>query len=208
MSGRLTAGSRTAGCACSWSTTTTSSTGASACCSASSRGSSGASRRAPAPRRSSWPRRYKPHVALVDLFLAGESGADVCDVDPRGLAVDARAADLRRRADVAGGGARRRRLGVRLQGLGGARGRRGGADGRARDDDVPAEGRAAGAAADRARARGARPDRGRLDQPRDRRAAVPVSAHGQGAHERAVPQAQARNRAEAVQRAQRIGLLG
>jgi two-component system response regulator DesR len=24
-------------------------------------------------------RRYEPHVALVDLFLAGESGADVCD---------------------------------------------------------------------------------------------------------------------------------
>jgi DNA-binding NarL/FixJ family response regulator len=24
-------------------------------------------------------RRYRPHVALVDLFLAGESGADVCD---------------------------------------------------------------------------------------------------------------------------------
>ena len=28
-----------------------------------------------------------------------------------------------------------------------------------------------------------------LDQPRDRRAAVPLPAHGQGAHERAVPQA-------------------
>ena len=24
-------------------------------------------------------RRYEPHVALVDLFLAGESGADVCE---------------------------------------------------------------------------------------------------------------------------------
>ena len=59
-----------------------------------------------------------------------------------------------------------------------------GADGRAGDDDVRAQGRPAGAAADRARARGAGPDRRRVDQPRDRRAAVPLPAHGQGAHER------------------------
>ena len=43
-------------------------------------------------------RAHKPHVALVDLFLADESGAELCRGDPRGLAGDARAADLGRRA--------------------------------------------------------------------------------------------------------------
>ena len=69
-------------------------------------------------------RALKPHVALVDLFLADESGAELCAVDPRGIAGDARAADLGRRADVAGRRARRRGVGVRLQGLGRERGRR------------------------------------------------------------------------------------
>ena len=44
-------------------------------------------------------------------------------LDPPGLAVDARAADLRRGADVAGRGPGGRGVGLRLQGLGGARGR-------------------------------------------------------------------------------------
>ena len=44
--------------------------------------------------------------------------------DPRGLAGDARAADLGRRPDVAGSGALRWSLGVRVQGLGGEPGRR------------------------------------------------------------------------------------
>ena len=56
-------------------------------------------------------------MALVDLFLAGESGADAVRFDPHGLAVDAGAADLGRRPDVAGGRAGRRRVRVRLQGL-------------------------------------------------------------------------------------------
>ena len=60
-------------------------------------------------------------------------------LDPQGVAVDPRAAHLRRRADVAGGRAGGRRLGVRLQGLGRPRGRPGGADGRAGDDDVRAD---------------------------------------------------------------------
>ena len=46
-------------------------------------------------------------------------------VDPRGFAVDPGAADLRRRADVAGGRPRSGRVGLRLKGLGGARGRLG-----------------------------------------------------------------------------------
>ena len=59
--------------------TTTSCTGVSGCCSAASRGSSGVWPRGRAPRRCELARRYEPHVALVDLFLAGESGADVCE---------------------------------------------------------------------------------------------------------------------------------
>ena len=70
---------RSGGCGCSWSTITTSCTGASGSCSASSRGWSAAWRRGPAPRRSSCCATFTPDVALVDLFLVGESGADVCD---------------------------------------------------------------------------------------------------------------------------------
>ena len=108
--------------------------GLSACCSASSRGSSASSRPAPAPRRWRCARPHKPHVALVDLFLADESGAELSTVDPRGLARHARAADLGRRADVAGRGPGRRRLRVRVQGLGRRAGRGGRAPRRARDD--------------------------------------------------------------------------
>ena len=77
-------------------------------------------------------RRYEPHVALVDLFVGEESGAEICERLRLPGAEHARAADLRRRAHLAERGARRRRGGVRLQGLAGGRHRRRGADGRAR----------------------------------------------------------------------------
>ena len=81
-------------------------------------------------------RTFKPHVALVDLFLAGESGADVCEsireASPatRVLLISGAGRMSPAAARAAG------RVGVRLQGLGGQRGRGGGAHGRARDDDV------------------------------------------------------------------------
>ena len=130
-------------------------------------------------------------------------------LDPQDVAVDAGAAHLRGGTDVAGGGASRRarrgsspRTGrparspraVRMVGL--------------RDDRVRAERRAAGAAADRARARGARPDRA----PGRPTARSPSSSTCRRTRSRSTPaplyrKLRARNRAEAVQRAQRIGLL-
>ena len=85
-------------------------------------------------------RTFDPHVALVDLFLAGESGADVCESIRDRFAIDAGTAHLRRRSDVPGRRPGRGRVGVRLQGLGSGRRRDGRADGRPGDDDVPAEG--------------------------------------------------------------------
>ena len=52
-------------------------------------------------------RRYEPHVALVDLFLGEESGAELCEAIRRESPAHARAADLRRRLDLAPGGAAR-----------------------------------------------------------------------------------------------------
>ena len=84
--------------------------------------------------RSRRPPGCKPHVALVDLFLAGESGAEVAEELRRAhpelkVLLISGAGRISPR-----GGPRRRRLGLRLQGLG--RGRRGpgGADGRARQE--------------------------------------------------------------------------
>ena len=57
--------------------------------------------RATPRRRSRWPRRYDPHVALVDLFVGQESGAEICEQLRARLAAAERAADLRRRADLA-----------------------------------------------------------------------------------------------------------
>ena len=62
-------------------------------------------------------RRYEPHVALVDLFLGEESGAELCEAIRRESPDHARAADLRRRLDLAPGGQGGRGVGLRLQGL-------------------------------------------------------------------------------------------
>ena len=67
------------GCACSWSTTTTSCTGASGCCSASSRGCERCLAARTGAEALELTQTFEPDVALVDLFLAGESGADVCE---------------------------------------------------------------------------------------------------------------------------------
>ena len=150
--------------------------------------------------------RYQPHVALVDLFVGQESGAEICErlrseSPTTNVLLISGAGRINPNAARAAGG------GLHLQGLAGGRHRGRGPDGRARHDRVPPAGGADRARADRARARGARPDRLGRDQPRDRRAAVPLAAHGQGAHVVAVPEAPVRNRAEAVQKAQRLGLI-
>ena len=100
-------------------------------------------------------RRYEPHVALVDLFLGEESGAELCEAIRRESPLTARAADLRRRLDLPPGGQGRGRVGIRLEGLVGPRRGDGRAHGRQGHDGVRATGRAARHAALRARARGA-----------------------------------------------------
>ena len=152
-------------------------------------------------------RSLRPHVALVDLFLAGESGAELCEAIRR-LAGDARAADLRRRADVAGGGPRGRGLGLRLQGLRRSRGCRRGQDGRVRNDHVRAQ-------ADQPAPLLTEREREVLDliaagsTNREIAERLFLSPHTVKEHTSAVyRKLHARNRADAVQRAQRIGLLG
>ena len=86
-------------------------------------------------------RRYAPHVALVDLFLGAESGAEVCE--------RLRAASpVTRVLLISGAGRispdrrpRRRRVGLRLQGLGRGRRRPRRADGRPRHDGLRAAAR-------------------------------------------------------------------
>ncbi len=80
--------------------------------------------------------RYRPHVALVDLFIGEESGAEVCETAARGRADDARAPVLGRGRDLPAGGARGRRVGLRLQGLAGPQDRGRGAAGRDGQDRV------------------------------------------------------------------------
>ena len=70
-------------CGCSSSTTTTSSTGAFACCSSASPGSSAAPPRPTAEEALELAERLQPDVALVDLFLGDESGAELTEELPR-----------------------------------------------------------------------------------------------------------------------------
>ena len=61
--------------------------------------------------------RYEPDVALVDLFLGEHSGAELCTSITTEHPSHARAADLRRRLDLAPGGPGGGRVGLRVQGL-------------------------------------------------------------------------------------------
>ena len=92
---------------------------------------------------------------------------------------DPRAADLRRRLDLPPGSQGRGGVGIRIEGLVGSRRGDGCAHGRQGHDGVRAARRAARHAALRARARGAVPD-GLGATNRDRRAPLPLAAHGHG----------------------------
>ena len=85
-----------------------------------------------ARRRSRWPARYEPHVALVDLFVGEESGAEICErlraISPQtNVLLISGAGRISPNAARAAGAA-----GLRLQGLAGRRHRRRRAHGRAR----------------------------------------------------------------------------
>ena len=68
--------------------------------------------------------RYRPHVALVDLFIGEESGAEVCE-QLREAEPLTRVLLFSGAGEISPhGGARGRRVGVRLQGLAGAQDRR------------------------------------------------------------------------------------
>ena len=153
-------------------------------------------------------RRYVPHVALVDLFVGQESGAEICErlreVSPQtNVLMISGAGRISPNAARAAGAA-----GLHLQGLAGGRHRRRGADGRPRHDGVQAARGARRPAAVRPRARGARGCRVGRDEPRDRRATLFLSPHTVKEHTSSLyRKLGVRNRAEAVQKAQRLGLI-
>ena len=62
-------------------------------------------------------RRYEPHVALVDLFLGEESGAELCEAIRRESPSTRVLLISGRRLDLAAGRQGRRRVGLRLEGL-------------------------------------------------------------------------------------------
>ena len=133
-------------------------------------------------------RRYEPHVALVDLFLGGESGPEICErlraeaPAPRVLLMSGAGGISPRAARAAGAAgfiskdwpAPEIAKLVRMVGDG---------------QEVFRDAATPGADADRPRGRDPRPDRRRRHQPRDRGGAVPLAAHRQGAHEHALSQA-------------------
>ena len=152
--------------------------------------------------------RYEPHVALVDLFVGQESGAEICErlrevvpppnvlmisgagrISPNAARAAGAAGFISKdwpAADIAGA--------VRMVGLG-------------MTVFQPARG-ARRPAADRARARGARRGRRRGATNREIAERLFLSPHTVKEHTSSLyRKLGARNRAEAVQKAQRIGLI-
>ena len=134
--------------------------------------------------------RLKPHVALVDLFLGERSGAELCEAI-RSASPKTRVLLISgRRLDLAAGGEGGGRLGLRLQGLERRRGRDGGADGRQGDDRLRPPGGGAGDAAEpSASARSSTLIASGATNREIAARALPLPAHGQGARQRALPQA-------------------
>ena len=175
--------------ACSSSTTTTSSTGAFACCSSASRGSSAAPRPATASEALELAERLRPTSRSSTSSSAAESGTELTEEIRRAPRHEG-PADLRRRHRSR---ARSRRRPARR----GSSPRTGARPTSSRPCAWSRWGwrssaRSRPQAPPRLTARErevlAR-DRRRGDQPRDRRAPLPLPAHDQGAHELDLPQA-------------------
>jgi len=150
---------------------------------------------------------YEPHVALVDLFIGSESGPEICE-------------QLRKRSPMthvllisgAGGispgsakaaGA----SGFIPEGLAGRRHRPCRPEGEGGADRLPSGGGRQRQSALLARAGGPRPRRRRRHQSRDRCRAAPLPHTVKEYTSALYRKLDVRNRAEAVQRAQRMGLL-
>ena len=152
--------------------------------------------------------RYRPHVALVDLFIGEESGAEVCE--------QLRAAEPMTRVLLFSGAGEISPSAARAAGASGfaykdwpaRRIAERGAAGRARAGRCSSATTAMGALglSDRERAV-LEADGVGLDQPGDRRRAASLQAHGQGAHQRGVPQAGRAQPNRGGAAGQRLGLM-
>ena len=144
----------------------------------------------------------------MDLFVGQESGAEICQQLLALSPAAERPADLRRRPHQPQRRQGRGRVGLHLQGLAGRRHRRRGAHGRPRHDRLQAARVARRAAAVRARARGARGGRVSGATNREIAGQLFLSPHTVKEHTSSLyRKLGVRNRAEAVQKAQRLGLI-
>ena len=162
-------------------------------------------RRGARARRAAKPARRARRPVPRQASRAPRSASELRAASPE----DQDAADLRRRQDLAGGRSRRRRLGLRLQGLGRAGRRQGGADGR-RSGWTCSSPRPTALRTDAlgARARGGEPDRLRARPTARSPSELYLSPHTVKEHTSALyRKLGVRNRAEAVRRAQRLGLI-
>ncbi len=135
--------------------------------------------------------RWTPHVAVIDLMLAGESGVDAI-ARLRAVAPGVRVLliSAARGGSLGGGGAHGWRRRLRRKGPPGRRHRARRAHGRVRALRLPAPGTVQQGECG-SRPASSRCSRGSGAAPRTQRSrrAAPLAAHGQGAHERALPQA-------------------
>ena len=154
--------------------------------------------------------RYRPHVALVDLFIGEESGAEVCErmraAEPATRVLLFSGAGEISPARRPGGG----RLGLRLQGLAGRGGSPAPCGSSAWAGPCSSATSRQGALGLSDRERAVLEHDGRRARPTPRSARRCTSSkHTVKEHSSAVyRKLGVRNRTEAVQRAQRLGLLG
>ena len=153
-------------------------------------------------------RRHRPDVALVDLFIGDQSGTDIC-ASVLAASPDTSVLLISGAGPVSAQTARRGRRGrLRVQGLDARRRRQGGAHGRAGHDGVHARQRAArrsGCRRASARCSTSSPRAPPTGEIGDR---LFLSPHTVKEHTSALyRKLGVRNRAEAVQQAQRRGLL-